>query len=125
MVLNRKATHAMAVQVNRVNLDNLDALREENARLLAEVHRLRELLKQAQITAPDAISRGYVETPAGKTYNGRPVIMLEEATLKTGVNYWTIYRYVTTGTWQGVQLPDRRWLVYTDQPLNRPSRTKR
>jgi hypothetical protein len=124
MVLNRKAAHAMAVQVNRVNLDNLDALRQQLDAALKEIDRLKNVNRK--LSERLNISESNIVQKATMFWKNRPVITLEEAAAVAGVGYWTAYRYAALeGFWEGDQRQNGQWMVYADQSIVRRPKKKR
>lgn len=127
MFANPKVGRAMTAQVNRVNeFAMLDDLQQQLTDALTENTRLRGLLAKYEGFDTDTLNRGYVETPQGKFYNGRPVIALIDAPMFTGLNYIQCYRRLkAVNGWQGVQRDNGHWLIYTDQPLTAASRRRK
>lgn len=127
----RTLGRAQAVQLDRVNdPDRRDTI----ADLEAEIARLNGMLGNAQrrinemqlyIKSLEAAPRD--RTPAQPStatmHNGRPVLTLHEvaARLKGYKTHKSAYaaawRMCNSGAWQAVQLDNRQWLVYADQPL--------
>lgn len=119
--ISRDIGRAMSTQLERVN-HTPERLLERIAQLEDQLDLLRGMLrvKESENTDLRAVleSRGSDRPAAPQLFNGRPVITPNEAAARTWTSRSTVNRYLTSGYWQGIQVPgSNRWWVYADQPL--------
>jgi hypothetical protein len=93
-------------------------LEDENARLRAEIKRLRAALADADIFHVEP-----APTATGRHINGRPAVTLAEAAKLANISYQAAYRRITGGVksvpkWEHAQDSNRIIWVYTDQGLS-------
>lgn len=144
-IVSRQVARAMASQLDRVNADPVERLKEklmkgdhngqELAKLLngyqREVTDLQNILQQRDREV-EAL-RGEIErlrqrlaasedagalSRAALTFHGQPVITVRDASARSGLSGATVTRYCQSGWWKAHQDPtSSRWFIDAEQPL--------
>lgn len=91
----------------------IERMRETIARLTAEKTRLME--ENVELKG----GRKAVDAPDERTFNGRPWMTPKEASARSGVKLWSVYRYLESQHWEHTRVPgSNQILVYADQSLS-------
>lgn len=127
MVITRQVGRSMATQLDRVNSDTLEDLRQKLQEAEQTIMKLRRRLAdytEADVPIP---SKGYIETRTGRYLDGQKVYSIYEAAnlCRPRVSYDVAYRYIRDGYWTAEQNPENRvWYVHaTNQFVKRPHKS--
>jgi hypothetical protein len=123
-VMTRKAGHAMAVALDRVNNDPAH-LRQEIERLQQEIKRLQALIVNSHTSIIQPAAAEAWEQIGWRHYrlNDREAGTQVELARRLGVQSYDVCKWVKDGRLKTVTTPDDRQSVWLDQ--SRPSRKKK
>jgi uncharacterized coiled-coil protein SlyX len=110
MTITTKIGSAMATRLIEIN-ESPTRLKERIDELTQQVQRQRDIIRDLRAR----LAQHEDETAAADAQPER--ITLQQAADKTGVNYFTAYRYIKDGWWQGLQDTNGHWWLDASQPL--------